>query len=57
MNNKWSDVCNRSNTNIIKSELQVAMNFPYPCCELYEFAKNDIKLLRHNQLQNTCKFL
>ena len=30
------------NTNLIKSELQVAMSFPYSCSE---FSKTDIKLL------------
>ncbi|PSN52699.1 hypothetical protein C0J52_09388 [Blattella germanica] len=45
MNNKWTEVRNGSNTNLIKSELQVAMHFPYSYSELHEFVKNNIKLL------------
>ncbi|PSN37983.1 hypothetical protein C0J52_15891 [Blattella germanica] len=52
-NNKWTDERNKSNTNLIKSELQVAM--PYSCSIFYEFAKNDIKLL--TEANSVAKYL
>lgn len=45
MNAKWRKERNRASVELIKSELQIFLNFKHTCSEFYSFALSDKKLL------------
>jgi hypothetical protein len=45
MNSKWRADRNRASVTLIKSELQVSLNFGFKCKEFFEYAMNDKKML------------
>jgi hypothetical protein len=43
---KWTDARNRSHRELIKAELQIAMNFSFTCKEFLQYVKRDKQLLK-----------
>ena len=55
MNNKWTDVRNRSATELIKAEMQIVTNFSMTCKEFFKLSSTDLKLL--TECKSNCKYL
>ena len=47
LKNKWNDGRNRCSLTLIKSEIQISLNFYHSCQKFHDLIKGDLALLKN----------